>query len=177
MIIWKCDHPWQNQPYCAQNCFELWQALPSMALDCCRKKFEVSSPCSFWRYKPKCTQLSHTEISSKCSETLLRILHAEVCILAAVYAKYVAPPTKSVHSMVTKSLEWEQQSTEKIEKTSVSKAHMYTKSKKELAGNIFVNSCHTCLSVTIYGNSSVSWTLNVATRLTLSSRNCVCIAF
>ena len=38
----------------------------------------------------------------------LRMLHAEVCILA-VYAKYVAPPTKSMSWMAAKTLEREQQ--------------------------------------------------------------------
>ena len=44
---------------------------------------------------------------SKHNETLLRTLHAEVCILA-VYAKYVALPTKSMSWMAAKMLEREQ---------------------------------------------------------------------
>ena len=43
----------------------------------------------------------------KCNETLLHTLHAEVCIFT-IYAKYVAPPTKSMSKMAVKTLEREQ---------------------------------------------------------------------
>ena len=58
------------------------------------------------------------KMCSKHNETLLHTLHAEVRILA-VYAQYVATPTKSMSQMVAKTLEREQQP-EKNEKTSVS---------------------------------------------------------
>ena len=55
--------------------------------------------------------MARTKIfSSKHDETLLRKLHTEVRILN-IYEKSVAPPTKSVGSMATKTLEQEQQST------------------------------------------------------------------
>ena len=61
---------------------------------------------------------------SKCNETLLRTLHAEVRIFT-VYAKYMAPPTKSMSEMAVKILERERAaagvSIEKNDKTSVSK--------------------------------------------------------
>ena len=49
------------------------------------------------------------KFSNKRNETSLHTLHAEVCMLT-VYAKYVAPPTKSMSSLATTTLEWEQQS-------------------------------------------------------------------
>ena len=47
------------------------------------------------------------KLSSKRNETLLGTWHMEVHILA-VYAKYVAPPTKSMSSVAAKTCEGEQ---------------------------------------------------------------------
>ena len=60
--------------------------------------------------------------------------------MLAIYAKYVALPTKSVSSIAAIKRLYEssrQRFNGKDEKTSVSKAHWYTESKKELAGNLF----------------------------------------
>ena len=63
--------------------------------------------------------------------------------------QYVALPTKSISSMAAKMLTVVNVSMEKHDKTNVSKARWYTESKKELSGNVFVNSCHACLSATM----------------------------
>ena len=55
-------------------------------------------------------------------------------------------------------------SMEKNDKTSISKPHWYTKSKKELAGDVQLPRLSN-------RKGSVSWTLYVATRLTSSSHN------
>ena len=52
----------------------------------------------------------HNNFTAKCNETLPRTLCAEICILA-VYAKYMAPPTKSMSWMAAETLEQEQQLT------------------------------------------------------------------
>ena len=62
-------------------------------LDCCWKKFEV---CSFGDMSQNVPiRLPILKFSSKQNEALLHTLYTEVNILA-VYAKYVAPPTKTV---------------------------------------------------------------------------------
>ena len=76
---------------------------------------------------------------------------------------------------------------EKNETTIVSKARWQTKSKKEVTGDVFICSCHGCLqqhiriiidNIIVYTIlSMISWTLNVATRLTSSSHNSVSIVF
>ena len=95
-------HPWQNQPYCTQTnhivhkiVFEMRQPLRSMG-------FEVSS--LFGDMSQNVRGSPILKFFSKRNETLLRTLHAEVRILA-IYAKYVAPPTKSMSSMAAKMLE------------------------------------------------------------------------
>ena len=83
MII--CDHPWQNQP----KLFAITKG----------KKFE-SSLCSFGDMSQNVPGSPILKFFSKRNETLLRMLHMEVRILA----KYVASPTESISSMATKHL-------------------------------------------------------------------------
>ena len=114
---------------------------------------------------------------SKHNETLLRTLHAEVRILA-IYAKYVATPTKSKNYIdgcqnIGKTAV-AGVSMEKNEKISVSIDHLYTISKKEVTGEFFLCSCHACLPATMatapyHGRSML------ATRPTSSSHNSVSI--
>ena len=61
---------------------------------------------------------------------------------------------------------------EKNETTSVSKAHWYINSRKEVTGNDFYLQLPRLPTATV----SISWTVNVATRLTSSSHNSVRMA-
>ena len=79
--------------------FEIRRPLPSMAFSL--------QPMYFRDMSQNVPGSPILKISSKHNETLLHMLHTEVRILT-VYAKYVAPPTKSMSSMAAKMLEREQ---------------------------------------------------------------------
>ena len=88
--------------------FEIRQPLPCMAFGLqLEKKVEFSSPCSFGDMCQNVPGSPVLKFSSKRYETLSCTLHTEVHILA-IYAKYVAPPTKSMSLTAAKTLEREQ---------------------------------------------------------------------
>ena len=65
-----------------------------------------------------------------------------------------------------------------MHKTSVSKDRYFIKSMKEVPGDVLhTPTALVYMYICNYGNDSVSWTVNVATRLTSSSHNLVSKAF
>ena len=85
--------------------FELRPPLPTTTFKLLiLQKFEVSSPRRFRDMSQNVPGSPVLQFSSRRNETLLHMLHAEVRIVT-VYARYVAPPTKSMSEMAVKMLE------------------------------------------------------------------------
>ena len=102
--------------------FELRQPLSTTTLNCYSCKLKVSSLCSHGDMSKNTPRSPVLKFCKKSNETLLRMLHTDVHILS-VYAKYMAPPTKSMSYMAAKTQAAANVSMEKNEKTNVSKNH------------------------------------------------------
>ena len=118
------------------------------------KKFEVSSLCSFVDMAQNVHGSPTLKLSSKCNETLLHYVACRspcTCRLCRICGP-THKVNKRLSSVATKMLQREQQSMfpwKRPRRQVFLKLVAYIELKKELAGNVFVNSCLTCLSATM----------------------------